>query len=459
MRLVRWLWLWGALVPLLVVVLLLFGAGLVLHGLLLGAVDRALMSQAATEAVSLFDGQHGEPHLHLSKSPLEAQVRAYSPITWLFEPSGELLGVYPPDTTFRVQSGGPRLATNMDAEGPLTLEVEGQTLRVYTLRVRAHDGSPYILQLAASLAPVRTSVRALVLTSLGIVLLLGFTLLLVHRAQAQRLAARLLDIRAQLTALSEGLPIPTAASEEPGDEIAEVRAALAEAAAQVSASRSAQSQLIARAAHELRTPLALMRTTLDLALRRERPNEALQEALRDTRSEVERLTDVAASLLELSAPELRPARPAELPWSDLRELLQDAVAAADAEAHLREVRLEFDGPQQATARLELHAMRRAIDNLLSNALRFAPRNSVVRLMLSAGADGGYRIEVEDEGPGIPAEHREEVFRPFVRLSDDDAGAGLGLALVREVVRRHGGSVQVMDSVRGARLVMELPAAP
>lgn len=459
MRLVRWLWLWGAMVPLLVVVLLLVGAGFVLHGMLLGAVDRALMGQAATEAVSLFDGAHGEPHLHLSKSPLEDQVRAYSPITWLYKPSGELLGVYPPDTTFRVQPGAPRLPTTGDAEGPLTLEVEGQILRVYTLRVRAHDGLPHVLQLAASLAPVHTSVRALALTSLGIVLFLGFTLLLVQRAQAQRLAARLLDIRAQLTALSEGQPIPPPASGEPEDEIAEVRAALAEAAAQVNDSRAAQSQLIARAAHELRTPLALMRTTLDLALRRERPNEVLREALQDTRTEVERLTDVAASLLELSAPELRPARPSELPWSDLAELLQDAVAAADAEARRREVHLELDGPDQAPARLELHSMRRAIDNLLSNALRFAPGGSAVRVALSSRTDGGYRIEVRDEGPGIPPAQREEVFRPFVRLSDDGEGAGLGLALVREVVRRHGGSVQVMESPRGAHLVVDLPAPP
>src|SRR5690606_3568853 len=140
---------------LLVVLLLLIGAGFVLHGMLLGAVDRALMGQAATEAVSLFGGQHGEPHLHLSKSPLEAQVQASSPITWLYEPDGTLMGVSPPDPTFRVQPGAPGLGSESDAEGPLTLLVEGQTLRVYTLRVRAGDGEPYILQLAASLAPVR----------------------------------------------------------------------------------------------------------------------------------------------------------------------------------------------------------------------------------------------------------------------------------------------------------------
>ena len=343
------------------------------------------------------------------------------------------------------------------ASGPETRELQGRAFRVYTLPIRAPDGQPHALQLAVSMAPVEAAVRAFVLTALGVAALLGLVLLTLQGWQARTLSGRLLDVRHRLAALREGRTLPLPAGRDPGDEISEVQAALTRTAARLSEANAAQEQLVARAAHELRTPLALMRTTLDLALRRERTEDELRRALHETRREVDRLTEVAATLLELSAPE-GPATPGDEPNADLRELLDEAAAAAEAHATLREVRIRIEGPAHAPARVDARGLRRALDNLLSNALRFSPAGSTVLLELAARPDGGYAIAVEDTGPGIPPERCEDVFRPFVRLEDDGEGAGLGLALVREVARRHGGNAFVGERARGARLVLELPFA-
>ncbi len=454
MTLVRRLWLWGAAVPLLVVIVVMCSAAFVFRGMLIHGVDRALLNQAAIESVSLFDGPTGEPHLHLEKSPLEAEIRTLAAITWLFDQEGQLFGVYPKETDFTMQPV-PFLPTS--PSGPSTVRLGDVAFRVYTIPVYARDGRRLALQLASSLAPVEAATRAFVLIALGVAALLGVFLLTLQGWQAHVLSGRLLDIRHRLAALREGRVLPAPEGPNPGDEIAEVQDALTRTAARLQEVNAAQEHLVARAAHELRTPLALMRTTLDLALRRERSAEELRQALVETRREVDRLAAVAATLLELSAPQDPPDQQ-EAPNADVREVLEEAVKAAQAAADQRDVQIILEGPPNAPARLDALGVRRAADNLISNALRFAPPQSPVRVQLSVGPTGGYLIAVEDEGPGIPADRRDDVFRPFVRIEKDGGGAGLGLALVREVAQRHGGTARIVDGARGARVEMELPLA-
>lgn len=454
MTLVRRLWLWGAAVPLLVVIVVMGSAAFVFRGLLIHGVDRALLNQAAVESVSLFDGPDGEPHLHLAQSPLETEIRALAAITWLFDQDGRLFGVYPEQTDFTLQ---PPPFRPSSSKGPETIERGTESFRVYTIPVEARDGRRFALQLGANLAPVETATKAFILIAMGVIALLGVVLLTLQGWQAHTLSGRLLDVRHRLAALREGRPPPPAAMADRGDEISGVQDALTLTADRLQEMNEAQEQLVARAAHELRTPLALMRTTLDLALRRERSAEELRQALMETRREVDRLSGVAAALLEISSSHAS-GGVQEMLGADLRELIDEALQAAQAAAALREVRLAFEGPPNAPARMDAQGVRRAIDNLLSNALRFAPPGSVVRVQLSVGTEKGYVIAVDDAGPGIPADRREDVFRPFVRIEQDGEGAGLGLALVREVAQRHGGVARIVEVPIGTRVVMELPLA-
>jgi signal transduction histidine kinase len=133
-----------------------------------------------------------------------------------------------------------------------------------------------------------------------------------------------------------------------------------------------------------------------------------------------------------------------------------------------------DVPDDLSARAEPGALRQILLNLLDNAARYGPPGQVIRVGGSAAGDA-VRLTVDDEGPGVPPRDRERIWAPFVRLARDrvgelngDAkrpGSGLGLAVVRDLATLHGGRAWVEDAPpaggggRGARFVVELPAAP
>ncbi|MFP2957504.1 sensor histidine kinase [Myxococcus sp. 1LA] len=451
MRLVRRMWLWGAVVPVVAVAAALGVAVQVFRVVLERATDEALLSQAAAESVSLFDAPDGRPHLHVEPSPLAGEVRAFVPATRLYGPDGTLLGVFPPES--------PTVSERVLPEAGPTSRLEtrsvgtGSRLRVLTVQVRSPQGVPHVLQLVASLGAVDQSVGTFTSVATVLALLLGGVLIGIQGWQAKGLARRLHGIAEQVARSRDGGMVAPASENEPRDEITEVRLALTEAAFRVRVAREAQERLIARAAHELRTPLALMRTGLDLALRRERSAEELRNVLEENRREVDRLSSVADALLELSAA----GGALDVQQGDLRVLLEEAVAGARAEADLRGVALRVVGPDEAACRMDAMAVRRAVDNLLANALRYAPRGSEVRLEL-ARRESQWEVAVQDAGRGIPEAHREDVFTPFHRLERDAGGVGLGLSLVREVARGHGGDARVVESAGpGARVLLTLPS--
>ncbi|WP_375768430.1 HAMP domain-containing histidine kinase [Archangium gephyra] len=452
MRLATRLWLLGALVPMAGILLTLTLAAEFFEAWLARSVDRGLLSQAAVEAVSLFDGPGGLPHLHMLDSPLEKEVRPFAPVAELFAPDGQRLVSYPSTAE---GFHGPTPAPHPPGEPPRFETVrsgDGARLRQLTLGVRSPVGGVYTLRLSASLAQQDSAVRAFHAVTVGVAVLLGVVLLGLQLWQARWLAGRLDRLRGLIGRLREGV-LPGALGTGRGDEVSEVEGALHEASARLSEAREAQEQLIARAAHELRTPLALMRTSLDLALWKERDAQSLREALEETRREVERLSALAGNLLDLAS---FGRGGWEVRAGDLREVVEDAAAAARAEAEGRGVWVTVEGPEPAPCTFHASSVRQAVDNLLANALRYAPKGTEIAVRLEREGER-WRLSVRDQGPGIPAEHRESVFQPFHRVEPKGAGTGLGLAVVQEVAKRHGGRAWVADARGpGAEVVLELP---
>ncbi|PTL83102.1 HAMP domain-containing sensor histidine kinase [Vitiosangium sp. GDMCC 1.1324] len=452
MKLATRLWLLGAVVPMAGVLLALWLAGAFFEAWLSREVDRALLSQAAVESVSLFDGPGGQPHLHLLDSPLEEEVRPFAPVAELFGPEGRRLVSYPSSAE---GVHGPTPAPLSAGEPPRfeTLQgADGARLRQLTVGVKAPSGGVYTLRLSASLAQQDSAVRAFQSVTLAVAVLLGVVLFALQTWQARWLAGRLNQLRARIGRLREGV-LPAAPGTRRGDEVSEVEGALHEASERLNEAREAQEQLIARAAHELRTPLALMRTSLDLALWKERDAQSLREALEETRREVARLSALAGNLLDL-------ASFGKGGWDvragDLREVVEDAAAAARAEAEGRGVWVTVDGPEPAPCAFHGASVRQAVDNLLANALRYAPKGTEISVRL-AHEGNGWRLSVRDRGPGIPVEHRQSVFQPFHRVEPKGEGTGLGLAVVQEVAKRHGGRAWVAEvEGSGAEVVLELP---
>jgi len=206
-------------------------------------------------------------------------------------------------------------------------------------------------------------------------------------------------------------------------------------------------RFVADAGHELRTPLSLLRTELELALRRPRSAEELERAIRSATEEVERLIRLAEALLVLDRSGGEALRPAEL---DAGELLQ-AVARRFAARATEEGRaIEVQG--SATFRGDRDRLEQALGSLVDNALTHG--GGTVRLA-AAPAEDSVELSVADEGEGFPPDFVQHAFERFSRAdaARTSGGAGLGLAIVDAVARAHGGRV----SANGATVTLVLPA--
>lgn len=223
-------------------------------------------------------------------------------------------------------------------------------------------------------------------------------------------------------------------------EIAPLVTAVNEALDRLDEGHERQRRFIAAAAHELRTPIAILRVKLDAA------DDATSRSLS---LEVARLATLAEQLLDLHRMDddgpketLNLARVAKRVVADLAPLLIQSERTVS-------VAVETHYPVLG----EAGAIERVISNLVLNAAEHGGRNVIVRVQ-------GSCLEVEDDGPGIPVEERERVFEPFQRLRPRQTGAGLGLNLVRQVVDRHGGRVTILDAASGGALIrVEFPLYP
>ena len=199
-----------------------------------------------------------------------------------------------------------------------------------------------------------------------------------------------------------------------------------------------QRRFIASAAHELRTPIAILRVKVDAA---EEP------ATRRLGGDVERLANLAEQLLDLQRLDVVGTRAdIDLP-AIVKGVAGDLAPLLIASDRTIEVVTEEALPISGDA----GAIERVIINLVQNAIDHGGRHVTIRV-------AGSMIEIEDDGPGIPLDERERVFEPFHRLRPRSTGAGLGLALVQQVIERHGGLVSILGAPYGGTIVrMAFPA--
>jgi heavy metal sensor kinase len=198
-------------------------------------------------------------------------------------------------------------------------------------------------------------------------------------------------------------------------------------------------RFVADASHELRTPLALLRTELDLALRRPRSPEELLATLRSVADEVDRLTRLASALL-LLATGADGRLPLQRASVGVRELLDGVGRSFAARAEESGRRIEVSAPADLAVHADRLRLEQALGNLVDNALRHGA--GPVRVT-GVAQDGAVVLSVRDEGPGFPAGFLPHAFERFTRAGTDrptERGSGLGLALVDAVARSHDGSV-------------------
>ena len=256
--------------------------------------------------------------------------------------------------------------------------------------------------------------------------------------------------------LSERLPVAN-----PRDELGKLAETFNGLLARLESSLIQQRQFMADASHELRTPVTTARTASSVALQQPRRDEAeYRETLDIIEQEMTRLSRIVDDMFTLARADAGSYPVRHTPMY-LDELCDEVIRASRVVASTRHVSIADHTVRPAPFTGDEDLIRRLIINVVDNAVRYAPSNSVVRVALDRAGDG-YAISVSDDGPGIPAEVQPRIFERFYRVdaarTHADGGAGLGLALSRWIARVHGGDVALASSSSmGSTFVITLPS--
>jgi heavy metal sensor kinase len=349
-----------------------------------------------------------------------------------------------------VQRTGPVLATRT---------LGGSPQRVLAERVDGGAGRPATLVLMRSLveyqdqrATVAVLLVVTVLTLVGVASVSGYWLsgrvlrpVRIIAETAQDLSEHDLHRRIDL--------------DLPPDELGDLASTLNGMLARLEGAFASLQRFTADAAHELRAPLALMRTEVEVALRAEDEPVDARRVLETVLAEVHRLSRTADQLLLLARADAGVLEP-QHEEVDVTDLLEETAARWRPTLDERGIELRISIPGDGgTLVADDGMLRRLLDNLLDNAARYTPRTGVIGIAGEA-EPGGWTLSVDDSGPGIDPALRPRVFERFTRADSargrDTGGAGLGLSLCAAIAELHGGVLELDGGRTGTRWVLHLP---
>jgi two-component system sensor histidine kinase CpxA len=277
------------------------------------------------------------------------------------------------------------------------------------------------------------------------VICFGLSRLMTNRLKALQLASRRLangELDTRLQVRDKG-----------GDETDELARDFNSMAQQLQERIQAQKRLLGDVSHELRSPLARLRIALALA----QENSAKSgEYLQRIEHEAERLEELIAQLLATQADKIHLDT-----HIDLVPLLQHLCADASFEGQAQGVQVIFTAAiEQAIVASSGDLLHKSFENILRNAVNHTDENSCVTVSL-AHRDGSFHVAIKDRGPGVPQEELDKIFGEFYRVDTartrDSGGYGLGLAIARRAILRHGGGVDAANTGSGLLVTVSLPA--
>lgn len=247
----------------------------------------------------------------------------------------------------------------------------------------------------------------------------------------------------------------------PKDELGQLAKAFNDLLARLEAALQQQRQFMADASHELRTPVSVARTAIEVTLSRiGRLEEEYRDSLGVVAAQMRRLTRLVEDMFTLARADAA-GLPLERAALYLDELVADCVKEGRVLAGAKGVRLESRGPSDLEANGDEPRLRRMLMNLVENAVRHTASGGLVRIDVARVA-ATVELAVTDSGPGIPEADRDRVFARFVRLdpSRGREGAGLGLPIARAIAEAHGGTLSLARSdTSGSTFLVCLPLDP
>jgi two-component system, OmpR family, sensor kinase len=340
-----------------------------------------------------------------------------------------------------------------------TITVEGERERVLAAPFARRRGwvavaSVSLEALDSTLSHVR---RELLAAGAALVAVAGFGAYGLARAALSPVER----LRREVAALSERDESPGVRVPSTRDEIAALATTMNSLLTRLHSALARQRALVADASHELRTPFAVLSGELELAGRPGRSREELADALQRAGEEAARLARITEQLLFLARSD-EDRIPQQRQRTNVSRLLAGSAERVAARARSAGVSCRVDAPDELTADLDPDRLGEAIDNLVDNALRFAPAGTTIVLTARVAGDD-LAMEVADSGPGFPPEFLPHAFERFARpvavRAGDDRGAGLGLAIVNAIAAAHGGRATARNRPDGGAVVtLELPGS-
>lgn len=332
-----------------------------------------------------------------------------------------------------------------DANGNLLFEHRGAGTELlerrgeYTVR-----GNPVILELGAPLDDYYGTLATLSRVMIGLLPVV----LAIASAGGWWLARRALAPVDEMTREAQSISARDLAARvsapATGDELQRLAVAWNGLLSRIESTVRSVIQFTADAAHELRTPVAVVRTSAELALRQERSAESYRSTLRSIQDETARMTDLLDQLLLLARGDSGKLQ-FRFDAVPAGTIVRDAVGAAASIAAVKQIRLEQELPDEdALVWADEEALRRLVLILLDNAFKFTPPSGRVSVRVARAA-GHCAIEVEDTGCGVAPEILPHIFDRFYRgdpARTPGSGAGLGLAIARTIMDAHGGGIEV-----------------
>ncbi len=424
---------------------------------LFAALDNSL-ALSASQVISSLDVENGklllpdnlaEPLEFAGESEQGAIIRIVSLDGQVLQTSGAPISLPLPE---RVSALTPSLVT---WTGPASKD----TLRVYSVPVTDNNRLLAVVQVARSLDNEQETLQRLLTT-----LLLGIPLLVVAAGvSGYFLAARTLSPIDAITRmarrisaedLSARLNLPST-----DDEVGRLAETFDAMLARLDDAFRRERQFTMDASHELRTPLAAMQAILNVIREERRSPEDYEQALDDLTEETYRLRALTDDLLHLARGDDRQI--AIRQNVDLSTLLQDIIDSLRPLAESKGITLDCTISAGLIISGDSDALIRLFVNLLDNAIKYTPQG---RITLAAGREPGsiIKITIADTGMGISAEHLPHIFDRFYRVdqSRTSGGAGLGLAISSEIVRAHGGTIEVTSRLgEGSTFTLCFPMLP
>ncbi len=400
----------------------------------------------------------GEPWLRTVARALDngfdAIVRAKRPERY-DEAATDDLSAWP-EARAALTASGPESRTRRAPEGTPYLSA--------AMRIEAADGREDVLLFTVNARDVRRAVRA-ERFDLGLVLLGTLILsILLSRFLARTIASplRALALAAHRVRLGRAREVDVPVLPTRRDEIGLLARALADMTQSLRQRIDATEAFAADVTHELKNPLASLRSAVDSLERVDDP-ELRRQLLDVVRQDVVRLDRLVVDIAESARLDAELSR-ARFEPVDLGKLIEAMLPMWDERAGGRAA-IAFARPRAGTALVSGDESRlaRLIDNLVDNALSFSPEGGLVEIRAAAAGDE-VALSVEDEGPGVPSDRREAIFNRFHSIRPDaDFGrhSGLGLAIAKAIVEGHGGRIAVEDrhdGRSGARFVVHFPGA-